>query len=95
MNVCDPDKPVPDTFIVRVPLFTFDAVVAVAALPVMLMPHVPDAPEPVAIEPAKLVPLIEPAIVRLPAIVICSKFAGADQPPIRNTLSESRPMFTA
>ena len=33
VNVCDPDKPVPDTFIVRVPLFTLDAVVAVEALP--------------------------------------------------------------
>ena len=33
VKVCEPDRPVPDTFIVRVPLFTFDAVVAVEALP--------------------------------------------------------------
>jgi hypothetical protein len=33
VKVCDPDNPVPDTFIVKVPLFTFDAVVAVEALP--------------------------------------------------------------
>ena len=33
VNVCEPDKPVPDTFIVSVPLLTLDAVVAVEALP--------------------------------------------------------------
>lgn len=33
VKVCEPDRPVPDTFIVRVPLFTFDAVVAVEAFP--------------------------------------------------------------
>ena len=42
VNVCDPDRPTPDTFIVRVPLFTLDAVVAVAALPLMLIGAVPD-----------------------------------------------------
>ena len=31
VNVCEPDKPVPDTFIVSVPLFTLLAVVAVVA----------------------------------------------------------------
>ena len=39
----------PDTFIVSVPLLTLDAVVAVAALPVMLMPHVPVAFVPVVL----------------------------------------------
>ena len=33
VNVCEPDKPVPDTFIVSVPLFTLAAVVAVEAFP--------------------------------------------------------------
>jgi hypothetical protein len=33
VNVCEPDKPVPDTFIVSVPLFTLAAVVAVVAFP--------------------------------------------------------------
>lgn len=33
VNVCEPDRPVPDTFIVSVPLLTLDAVVAVDALP--------------------------------------------------------------
>ena len=33
VKVCDPDKPVPDTFNVNVPLFTLAAVVAVDALP--------------------------------------------------------------
>jgi len=33
VKVCDPDKPVPDTFIVNVPLLTLAAVVAVDALP--------------------------------------------------------------
>ena len=45
VNVCDPDRPTPDTFIVRVPLFTLDAVVAVvavAALPLILIGAVPD-----------------------------------------------------
>ena len=49
VNVCDPDRPTPDTFIVRVPLFTLDAVVAVAALPLIEMPQVPDAPPPVRV----------------------------------------------
>jgi hypothetical protein len=33
VKVCEPDRPVPDTFIVSVPLLTLDAVVAVDALP--------------------------------------------------------------
>lgn len=39
----------PDTFIVRVPLLTLDAVVAVAALPLILMFHVPVAFVPVVL----------------------------------------------
>jgi hypothetical protein len=49
VNVCEPDNPVPDTANVKVPLLTFDAVVAVAALPVMLIPHVPVAFVPVVL----------------------------------------------
>ena len=41
VKVCEPDRPVPDTFIVRVPLFTFDAVVAVEALPFKVAVIVP------------------------------------------------------
>ena len=41
VNVCEPDKPVPDTFIVKVPLFTFAAVVAVVALPLKAAVIVP------------------------------------------------------
>ena len=43
VKVCEPDKPVPETPKDSVPLLTLDAVVAVAALPLMLMPHVPVA----------------------------------------------------
>ena len=41
VKVCDPDKPVPDTFMVNVPLFTFAAVVAVLAFPSKLAVMVP------------------------------------------------------
>jgi hypothetical protein len=41
VNVCEPDKPTPDTLIVKVPLFTFAAVVAVLALPFRLAVIVP------------------------------------------------------
>jgi hypothetical protein len=41
VNVCEPDRPVPDTFIVRVPLLTLAAVVAVVALPLKLAVIVP------------------------------------------------------
>jgi hypothetical protein len=49
VNVWEPDNPLPETFIVNVPLFTLLAVVAVAALPVMLMPQVPLAFVPVVL----------------------------------------------
>ncbi len=49
VNVCEPDNPVPDTANVKVPSFTFDAVVAVAALPLLLMPQVPVAFVPVVL----------------------------------------------
>ncbi len=41
VNVCDPDRPVPDTFIVSVPLLTLEAVVAVVAFPLKLAVIVP------------------------------------------------------
>lgn len=41
VKVCDPDKPVPDTFMVSVPLLTFAAVVAVLAFPFRLAVIVP------------------------------------------------------
>jgi hypothetical protein len=49
VKVCDPDNPVPDTAIVNVALLTFDAVVAVAALPVIEIPQVPLAFVPVVL----------------------------------------------
>ena len=41
VNVCEPDRPVPDTFIVSVPLLTLAAVVAVVALPLKVAVIVP------------------------------------------------------
>ena len=41
VKVCDPDRPVPDTFMVSVPLLTLAAVVAVLALPFRLAVMVP------------------------------------------------------
>ena len=78
MNVCEPDKPVPDTFIVNVPLLTLAAVVAVLALPfkaAVIVPalKLPDASRRTMVEAVLAVaavmvallacPVTEPAVV--------------------------------
>jgi hypothetical protein len=78
VNVCEPDKPVPDTFIVNVPLLTLAAVVAVLALPfkaAVIVPalKLPDASRRTMVEAVLAVaavmvallacPVTEPAVV--------------------------------
>ena len=84
VKVCEPDKPVPDTFIVNVPLFTLAAVVAVLALPfkaAVIVPalKLPDASRRTMVEAVLAVaavivallacPVTEPAVVANVAVL--------------------------